>query len=128
MNGYVPQSPEVNRSMTPPSVGRRINVVDFSIRQVLMATEGTYRRALNDRATNRPRYVQPVAPITNAVSIEIAPKVKNPSNINHQYPIPNQAPNQASVEGELIDGDRKRMIEEANRSLDEVYGDNNVAS
>ncbi len=124
MNGYVPQSPEVNRSVTPPSVGRRINVVDFSIRQVLMATEGTYRRALNDRATSRPRYVQPVAPITNAVSIEKAPKVENPSNISHQYPIPNQA----SLEGELIDGDRKRMIEEANRSLDEVYGDNNVAS
>lgn len=122
--------------MTPPSVGRRVSVVDFSIRQVIMATDGVYRKALNERAKERPQYIAPVVPINNSVRIEAAqtaatePNQTQPNNVI-QFPIPSQnqaVESQPANSGEVVDMERYRMADEARRLADEARGDNHVAA
>lgn len=126
MNGYTPQSPETRvNTTTPPSISRRLNVTEYSAKLVLVSTDSAYNSHLAElKRIEQSQRQAPVVPMSSSVELQ-------------QAPVPAAQPVEPEVSGtnvvrfidpstgEVVDRDQKNMIDDANRQLDDIYGQNN---
>lgn len=123
MNGYIPQSPERANQTTPPSISRRLSVTDTSVRFVLTATNTTYSKHIEElqRIEQAQRQV-PMVPMSNSVQLEQAPVPSAAPTIEAAEAGSNVVRFRDPVSGDLMDSEQKKMIDDANSKLEDIYG------